>query len=265
LNGLLNFLETEIHEFESVLFDYNLKILIRRYYQEKELRIDESTNEILFSLISRIKREVIKVDQKRVERNLKKQQNEYVRQMIEDYLRRENQAKRTYHIIELLKSNYIEIETYKLLSQMNKWTQTFSRVGNGLWGLTEWLESKNTKGSIREIVEKLLAQHNNPLHISEIISFLKEFRPITEHSLLSNIKVSENIHFQLFNCSFIGLRNKDYDNYWFKIPRFKASDLRSILKNNKLNYEEQINALINKGYPRIHCEYILQKRYKISE
>jgi hypothetical protein len=260
--ALLEFLNDEIYNFESSMFDYNLKILIGRYFSENELPIEKNSLELVFNFILKIKREIVEVIPSRIGKVQRNKNKEDIKRIVEEFLGKSNQAKKTKEIIAELQSNNIEIEPTKLLHHLNKWTHIFSRVGNGAWGLTEWLTSKKMKGSIREIVEKLLIESERPLHISEILSFFQKFRPMVETSLVANIKVSENINFIIFNCSFIGLKGKDYDSSWLSIPRFLPSDLMSVINTKSLSLNERIATLEKKGYPRIHCEYLIRKNLK---
>jgi hypothetical protein len=259
---LIEFLEEEIFAFETYSFDYNLKVLIKRFYIENGLQIENNLLESLYNLISIIKNEEIKIDLAKLKKLENKSFKENIKLIIQDLLINKKQAQKTNVLIEELSNNNIGIESSKLLNLLNKWPQTFVRVGNGAWGLKEWLTSKAIKGSVREIVEKLLDESESPLHISEILSFFNSYRPISETSLISNIKASENIYFQMFNCSFIGLKNKEYDKFWYGMPRFSGGEITSVVKNQSLTFSEKISELENKGYPKIHCEYILNKHNK---
>lgn len=259
---LILFLDEEIYAFESLMFEYNLQVLIFRFYQENSLSFEKKSLELLFNIISKIKREEVEIDSNKLRKIIRNQNNENIKKIIEDFLRTTNQAKKTNEIINELRLNHVEIDNVQLLPLLNKWSQTFSRIGNGAWGLTDWLTSKTIKGSIREIVEKLLSESERPLHISEFLSYFESFRPISESSLISNIKISENIKFQFFNCSFIGLKNKEYDEYWHQIPRFAGVIIKNVVNNDFSTFQQKIEILESKGYPKLHCIYIINKNSK---
>jgi DNA-directed RNA polymerase delta subunit len=257
--ALLIFLEKEIYQFECAEFDYNLRILIQRFYRENGYEYLTYLIDDIYEIIVKIKRPFISVRSADMKRFKRKEIKANLKQLVEDFLVERGEAQKTADILNELQDNEIELEASKLLSQLNKWSQTFVRLGNGMWALKVWIKSDGPKGSIREIVEGLLENRKEPIHVSEILNYFETFRPISETSLLSNIRVSENIHFVFFNCSFIGLQSKEYPEYWSNIPRFSVTKFKHIYLNDDFSYEEKMKELEKIGYPRIHCEYIISR------
>jgi hypothetical protein len=256
---LINFLENEIYLFECAEFEYNLKILIERFYREHNYEYQAQMISDIYELIIKFKLSNIDVKPADVKRLKKQVKKANLKQVLVDLLTEKGEAMKTGDIIHELNENGLDVEVAKLLSQMNHWSQTFSRLGNGMWGLRDWIKGDAPKGSIREIVEGLLLNRDEPIHISEILNYFETFRPISETSLLSNIRVSENIHFSFFHCSFIGLQGKDYPEYWAKISRFSLAKFKPIYLNYDFDYEEKMRQLEKIGYPRVHCEYIIRR------
>lgn len=92
---------------------------------------------------------------------------------------------------------------------------------------------------MRETIEQKLYESEVPLHISEIHEYVNSLRPISEHSLRSNMRMEEDKIFTFFNCSFIGLSAKIYDEYWYQIPKVKAAHIRSMYYANQKFSSEQ--------------------------
>jgi hypothetical protein len=121
-------------------------------------------------------------------------------------------------------------------------------------------------GSLIEIIKNLLTESKEPLHISEIYYFLNEFAPTSIHSIFSNLKISDTYKFQFFNCSFIGLKEKKYSNYYHSLPlvvgfHFNQSEIDKLNLSSWddiLKYFEQ-----EYGYPKIHVEYLLINNFDI--
>jgi len=193
--ALLNFLEDQIYLFECADFDYNLKVLIERFYNEHNYQYQAQMILDVHEIIVKLKRTVISVNLADVKRLKRRERKGNLKQNIEDFLVEKGEAQKTADILNELKENDIEIEGPTLLHQLNIWNQVFARFGNGMWGLRNWIKGDAPKGSIREIVEGLLQSKDEPIHVSEILNYFETFRPISETSLLSNIRVSENIHF----------------------------------------------------------------------
>jgi hypothetical protein len=214
----------------------------------------------LVILIQKIKVENIPVEPGKIKRIELSKKEDDILSHIQDFLRNSQTGKRTRTIIEYLKQQNVGIGLQQLLALLGKSTNKFARVGHGAWVLKEWLPDNKLKGSVREIVDGILNDSEKPLHFSEILSFFQTFRPITENSLRTNLKVSENFHFTFFNCGFIGLKSKKYDPFWYQIPPLIPGKFIAALENKLMNYDEKIKSLERLGFPRIHCEYLIQKR-----
>lgn len=257
---LLPFLEEEMYALESVRSPYNLRDLIGRFYGEKQIPIDNLSIELLHTIVTKIKRDYIPPNFVKIGELDRRHRITTIRNRIKDFLKRTNQAQKTKEILAELMNQGIETGIYELKNLLNTWKETFAKVGQGAWILTDWISTNGYKGSVREIVEKLLSETDRPLHISEIGAYFRTFRLISDHSLVKNLRVSENIHFRFFNCTFIGLKSKDYSAEWSDIPAFIGAKLRIVNLDKSLSEKEKISALEKFGYPRIHCEYVIRRR-----
>ncbi|MBK6824690.1 MAG: hypothetical protein IPG87_17525 [Saprospiraceae bacterium] len=146
---------------------------------------------------------------------------------------------------------------------MGQNNSTFQRIGSGLWHLNNNIPDKNIRGSLRDITYNLLLSSRDPLHISEIINCISKYRSISEASLIGNLKMANNNVLQLFNCYFIGLKSKKYDNKWYNIPKFLGSHLSEYELNiAKIEYPQNIAEYFSYkyGYPIVHVNYLLSKK-----
>ena len=116
---------------------------------------------------------------------------------------------------------------------LNREKQLFIYFGRtSTYGLRKWeIEKVNIRGgTIRDLVEKYLTKQELPKHISEIVVYVKQFRPDTnEKSVLSNIKVDESEKFIFFKNKYVGLALKNYNkNKFHKIEDLKSWSERFI-------------------------------------
>ena len=257
LGELLVFLESEIYAFESVLFEYDLRVLIERFYREHDYSVEKENIDELYKLIEKVKVAEIAIDYAEIKRMERRETEGKIFEIVERHLMQTNRAERTEVLIQLMQGHGINIEREELLRKLNRMKSTFAKMGYGAWGLRSWVASVSLNGSIREIAKQLLKEKESPIHISELLGMIGSYRDISKHSIISNLKNEENNTFKFFNCAFIGLSNKNYDSYWYEIPKFVAVKLQSVRRQANLNYEEKIRLLVSFGYPEIHCRYMM--------
>ena len=102
------------------------------------------------------------------------------------------------------------------------------------YALRKWEQEKeNFKGgTIKNMVEVYLDKEDSPKHISEILEYLRPFRPDTnERSVLTNLKIDENKKFVFFKGKFVGLVCKNY------------SRIYTISKPDSKNWEDRFREL----------------------
>ena len=269
LSQLLQFLNTEIYNFEIVSFEYDLKILITRFYRENDLTIlSRDEIDILYRIILRIKKKEFLIEKVDLKRIAKKERTNHILKIAEDLLKEANVPLKTQVLLNAINDNGIEIDVHQLLHKLGRHKNTFIRLGNSLWGLKERDQIEELRGSLREIVEDILQKRDMPTHFSELIAIIEKMRPISLLSLNSNLRASESKMFKFFNCSFIGLSAKKYEQYWYDIPRFTPAYIRKeqILLGSRANDIDLVERMHSRyGYPKIHVEYVLSNRSKIDE
>ena len=269
LSQLLQFLDTEIYNFEIVSFEYDLKILITRFYRENDLTVlSRDEIDILYRIILRVKKKEFLIEKMDLKRIVKKERTNHILKIAEELLKEANAPLKTQVLLNAINDNGIEMDVHQLLHKLGKNKNTFIRLGNSLWGLKERDQIEELRGSLREIVEDILLKRDMPIHISDLIAIIEKMRPISLLSLNSNLRASESKMFKFFNCSFIGLTAKKYEQYWYDIPRFRPAYLRKeqILlgsRANDIDLVERMHSIY--GYPKIHVEYVLSTRAKIGE
>jgi len=261
---LFQFLNGEIYNFESIGFEYDLRILIERFYRENDYtNLNRDEIDKLDSLIRRIRKKELQIDPVDLKRIAKREQNDRILTIVEELLR--ERPLKTQEILSAINSNGFDLDITQLLHKLGKHKSTFVRLGNSVWGLTKLQQVDNLRGSLREIVEDILLKRSDPIHISELIGIIEKMRPISVESLNSNLRASESKMFIFFHCSFIGLSAKKYDQYWHEIPRFVPSYLKKeqLLLGptvNDVDLAEHMQSLY--GYPKVHLEYLLLNRSK---
>lgn len=269
LSQLLQFLDTEIYNFEIVSFEYDLKILIIRFYRENNFTVlSREETDILHKIILSIKKKEFLIEKMDLKRIAKKERTNHILKIAEELLKEANAPLKTQVLLNTINDKGIAIDVHQLLHKLGKHKNTFVRLGNSLWGLKERDQIEELRGSLREIVEDILLKRENPIHISELIAIIEKMRPISLLSLNTNLRASESKMFKFFNCSFIGLSSKKYEQFWYDIPRFSPAYLRKeqILlgkRANDINLVERMHSRY--GYPKMHVEYVLSNRAKINE
>jgi hypothetical protein len=258
---LFGFLDNEIYNFEIVEFEYDREILIQRFYDENDLIIEPYELNKIKILIDKIIRINWTNIEPTIRRSKKRKEKDIIYDLVHSFILEKNESQKTKSILDYLIQNYVDISKEFLLNILNKNKARFQRVGNGYWTITEL--DKNVHGSLREIIEQKLFESEVPMHISEIHEYVNTLRPISEHSLRSNMRMEEDKIFTFFKCSFIGLSSKNYESYWFNLPKTIASNIRSIYNTTiQFNSEdEKIEYYSNLyQYPIIHLRYLLKNR-----
>ncbi len=152
------------------------------------------------------------------ERTTKKQVHEYCYVVLEEA----SEPMKIEQIANSVSAKFPDFNTTidSLRGSLNREKELFIYFGRtSTYGLRKWESEKvNIKGgTIRELVEEYLLKEDLPKHISEIVEYVKQFRPDTnEKSVLSNIKVDESKKFIFFKKAFVGLANKNYNKNKFQ-------------------------------------------------
>lgn len=260
LASFFDWIDLQIVDFESSQLDYNLPILVSRFFRENNIFIDLSYLNYLVEIIEEI---TVDFSGTQIERKgIKNKEKQQIIDLIYDFISIQNKPVKTSEIKSFLIENYIEKSTPQLLVILNNASDYFTSFGHGLWALIEWKHEGLIGGSLRDIIVNKLNQIENPIHISEILSYINQFRNTNERNVIGNLKLDEHGNFIIFNCGFIGLSIKKYEKIWFDLPKVVGSHFskKLILKERKRHGVNLAKYLSNKyGYPLIHVEYILTR------
>ncbi len=263
--ALLNWLDEQIFAFECDEFEYNLRVLVQRFYQEHELEIDKALIKDVLILIEKIIKKVWSDIYDRIVQNRKRKKREEIFNLAEAHITANGKPQKTDSILAYLQENYVDIPKERLLQLLNDNKRIFKQVGLGYWALIHQLVAiEIVGGSIRDMVENLLDVSTIPLHVSELLQSIRLLRHINERSLTTNLKVDEHKKFHFFNCGFIGLANKDYDGYYHNIHRINPTHLLTVYrvaKEHPYKLEQELTYTVDRyGYPKIHLEYLLNNK-----
>ncbi len=107
---------------------------------------------------------------------------------------------------------------------------------NSTYGLKIWeKEGKVKGGTMHDISEEYLLQFDTPIHIEELVKYVKQYRENTTNKrLLYNLKSAENRRFIFFKNSYVGSVKKNYDENWIILNN----------KNSRKSWEENYSELL---------------------
>lgn len=115
---------------------------------------------------------------------------------------------------------------------------------SSVYGLKKWENEGSSikSGTIRNIVEELLFNQLSPIHISQILKYVNQFRASNEYSVIQNLKLDKSNKFVFFGWGFIGLKAKTYLPENLKCLYFfeNASQIIKQYYSNKKYTEAQI-------------------------
>lgn len=261
----IDWIDQEINNFEVLEFEYNLGVLIKRYFNEHRLFIDKQEFNDLVNVIQVVK----KKNQSDIKINISKRRkliNKAKFSTIVDesylFLKEKNKAQSTQTILDYLIGKSIEVNKINLLRFLNSQSSIFSNFGFGTWVLNEWGYSTKGIKSFVEITENLLTKRNDPIHISELYEYINLRKKVQLRSIETNLKVAIHNPFVFFNCSYIGLVKKKYAIFWSELPKPSGIHFNRNLIPSTLKTDEDIATyLYNKfGYPKQHVIFILERR-----
>ena len=266
LYDFFKWIDTEIYNFEILDFNYDLRILISRFFKEHLIEFSNNIVEPLFQALQLIRKPNWEHKAHLIQRENRKKRKDTIVNICTDFLNTINQSvSSSDELLKAVNVTNIVVDKVELLYILNKNKSTFSRIGNGQWTLNSGIFNNQMGGSIRDIIYNLLLKSDIPLHISEILNYFCQFRSISEVSVATNLKLADKSIFQFFNCSFYGLKTKKYNSYWYNLPKLKGTHLSEVNLNivKKLNPHNVSNFLeLKYGYPAIHIDYLLNCRYK---
>ena len=259
IDDLLFYLTEEIYNFELVEFEFDLHVLIRRFYKENSFIIDNYALENLTNLICSIERNSIKKSTNLIKGIQKQKIHEQIYNSLLTIFEERKTAIRTIVLIELLNNNGLVVDRITLLGVLNKFPY-ISKFGADTWIFMNDNNLKKISGNLTDIAIALLKDSKIPLHISEFIHEFSKYRKIDDRSLITNFKVSKL--FVFFNCGFIGLKGIIYPKYYSDLPRVVGYNF-TLLNIDRISSIYNGDLLIGfeelYSYPHIHTLYTLRK------
>lgn len=104
------------------------------------------------------------------------------------------------------------------------------------YGLKKWeLEMEGIKGgTIKNMAIDYLQKKDEPIHIYELLYEVQKYREDTNaKSLITNLKVDPSKKIIVFNQSFIGLKEKEYDSNLTNLPKFLGKNIMAFIRKHK--------------------------------
>jgi len=257
---MFNWLDEEIVNFELAQFEFDILVLVKRFFNESYIVVDDG---ILNDIVHIVKLAKVDFTGSAIERKgLKNLDKKRTRELIIDFFNEINRPAKTKEIQIYLNNNFNFKTIPQLLDILRNASDVFRSLTTGLWVLTGWETYKRFNGSLRDLILTRLNASNEPLHISEILSYVSNFKITNERNILGNLKLMDSREVHLFNCGYIGLSSKNYDLSWYQLPKVVGSYFaKSAIMKGRVKYGENLgNYLSTKlGYPKIHVDYLLSK------
>jgi hypothetical protein len=177
------------------------------------------------------------------ERNVKKPLVHYTVEILQAFGQMTKVEDITRAIIE--KYPELDINEQSVRSTLQRERELFIYIGRtSTYGLKKWeLENKNLKGgTIRDIAEEYLEQHDTPQHTYDIVNYVKQYRDTSGSSIFRNIQAEDNNRFVFFEGGYIGLKNKNYAPSDTVFKRVAGTNFRTevLKKFNGWNYDKLI-------------------------
>ena len=184
LDDLIDWLDEQIYEFAIEELDYDFEELINRFYKE-ELNITipkEALRDILYILDERRRDNWDGLDKEIYKRQQKNGKQVYIN-CIYNFIKDIGRSVKTDEIVSYLNANNYEIKKDKLLSDLKRMKSRFHTIGNGHWDIKKEGNEEKISGSIRDIIYKMLNEHDDPMHISRIVNEISKHREINAMSI----------------------------------------------------------------------------------
>ena len=150
----IDWIDNEIYSFETIEFEYELEVLVERFYKESDIIISKEILNELIQIIGKIKKTNWSDINELITRNRTRRNYEDAINLSYDFIKLYEKPQKTASIITHLQSHLIDLPTYKILTLLNNNKSKFKQLGNGYWSLRELESSENVEGSLRNIIFK---------------------------------------------------------------------------------------------------------------
>lgn len=190
---------------------------------------------------------------------------------IYDVIKAENKPLHVNEIVELLQLQGVYFEKQTVRSCLQR-SEYFILMGGSIYGLKEWERDRAILGgTIKQLIEKVLDESHEPLHIYDIAKFILPQRNTNIKNIHGNLHIDPSNKFRFFGQNFYGLSTKNYDedydfkpvsNHWFKELKalFSKNETNKLAKSDILDYIATLY-----GVKRIQIEYLIDLRIEKGE
>lgn len=221
-------------------YEFNFKSYLSKFLINNNIERLEEIFEVAEKIVNREFNIYLDLDDNIVfERNTIKQVYEYAIDILEE-IGKPTKVDKIYELLEQKNPGITKsAEALRGSLQRNPEIIFFGRFST--YGLRKWeSEKENIKGgSIKDLVLDFLDKNNNPIHINQILSEVKKFGYETNaKNVITNIKLDPYKQFIIFNQSFIGLKNKNYETNLTSLPKFLGKSITFYVKSNQ-NIQKQ--------------------------
>ncbi len=254
----LEWVDVELFNFGKLGNEFDLDVLIFRYFQTFNIPINKNWVNELAAFVNRNKFDFSNTVVRR--KGLREARRNEIISICRSHIEQSNSPVKTTELISVLFNHGIGINKQELLFLLNKRRDVFLAFGHGVWTLSSLRTDSVFGGSLRDMVLKMLEQSEIPLHVSEILTYINQFRKVSFRSLQTNLKTDVEEMFVFFNCNFIGLKLKNYDRPWFELPKVIGSHFGKVMLDKASEISEDIPELYLQkyNYPKVNTQFLIE-------
>lgn len=256
----LEWVDVELFNFGKLGNEFDLDVLIFRYFQTFNIPINKNWVNELTAFVNRNKFDFSNTVVRR--KGLREARRNEIISICRLHIEQSISPVKTTELISILFNHGIGINKQELLMLLNKRRDVFLAFGLGVWTLSSLKTDNVFGGSLRDMVLKMLEQSEIPLHVSEILTYINQFRKVSFRSLQTNLKTDVEEMFVFFNCNFIGLKLKKYDKSWFELPKVNGLHFGKVMLDKALEISHDIPELYLQkyNYPKVNTQFLIESK-----
>lgn len=253
---LLNDISSRLEERIKETYDFNFKSYLSKFLVNNRIEILEDIIPIAEKIVfEELNINIDLEDNIAFKRTTSKLAYEYAFEALEN-IGKPSKVEKILAKVKELHPNY-DTDGPKMRVSMKRKHGFVPVERKSVFGLRKWeKELDNFKGgTIKDIIIEYLQEKEGPVHISEILKHLGQFRKNkNSRSVITNLKVDPQERFLIFNQGFIGLKInfKDEDEKYNELPVQLGKTIIALHKNGKSI--EQIKLYLTKTYNLTHKE-----------
>jgi hypothetical protein len=223
-------------------YEFNFKSYLSKFLTNQNLDKLDYIFEVAEKIINNEFNIYLDIDDNIVfERNTIKQVYEYAIEILEE-IGEPTKVDKIYELLEQ-KNPGITKSSEALRGSLQRSPEIIFFGRFSTYGLRKWeSEKENIKGgSIKDLVIDFLSNKENPVHINQILKEVKKFGYNTNaKNVITNIKLDPYKQFVVYNQSFIGLKNKNYDTNLTSLPKFLGKSITNYVKQHPNIKKEKV-------------------------